>query len=283
MNLKGSGETACETIEQDFDAYLDNELSPYAQRKVLDHVANCLACTGNLEARSRLKNTVKRAVTQQQVPDDLEKSIQEKLRNRQRRGVLSPYPWQWALAAAATVLVAVGGFIVLRNDALIEEIMHIGLIDHVHCTLELERWKKPVSFEEMQQASGRSALGPEFIEIIPLMKEKLGPEFEIVQGHHCRAEGRQYVHVIVTGQNGAILSLVISEKDGESFTPYQAAIILKPGLPLYQHRQQDMEVAAFETDRFLAYVVSNLDGEANMRVASSLAPAVEGYLRRLGA
>jgi anti-sigma factor (TIGR02949 family) len=283
MNSKGSGETACETIAQDFDGYLDNELSPDARRNLLEHLANCPVCTANLEARSRLKNAVKRAVTQQDVPDDLEKSIQEKLRNPRRQGLFGLYRRQWALAAAASVLVALGGFIMLRSGLYIEEIMHIGLIDHIHCTLELERWKKPVSFEEMRQASGRNALGPEFIEMIPLMKENLGPDFEIVQGHRCRTEGREYVHVIVTGQKGAILSLVISEKSGESLTAAQAAATLGSGLPVYQHREQELEVVAFETERFLSYVVSNLDGKANMQVASRLVPAVEGYLRQLGA
>jgi hypothetical protein len=207
---------------------------------------------------------------------------------------------RWAMAVAAALILVIGSGVVLRTGSVFgpalttsvnalevisaraQEIMRVGLVNHVHCTLALGRWKQFVSFEHTQQATGRTALGPEFIGLVPLVKEKLGSSLQIVQGHRCRANRREYVHLILTGQNGAILSLVITEKNGETFTRADlAATVQASGVSVYSASQGQLEIAGFETHRFLAYVVSNLDHDANLKVASTLAPSVHEYLRQL--
>jgi hypothetical protein len=163
-----------------------------------------------------------------------------------------------------------------------QELMRVGLVDHVHCALVLGKWKELLSFEHMREATGRGALGPEFIGLVPVVKEKLGPDFQLIQGHRCVANHRQYVHVILTGDNGTILSLVITEKNGEAFDHADIAATMRAsGVPLYRANEGQLEIVGFETNRYLVYVVSNLDRGGNLKVASSLALPVYEYLHRL--
>jgi hypothetical protein len=135
----------------------------------------------------------------------------------------------------------------------------------------------------LKEAAGRAALGPQFIGLVPITTEKLGPNFQFIQGHRCTINGRDYVHLIATGQHGAILSLVITEKKkDEAFTSAGARAASEiSGVPIYTDNQEQLELAGFETGRFLVFVVSNLDRSMNLGVASSLAPSVYQFLRRI--
>ena len=291
MNVIHFNDKACEKVRRYFDSYLDNELLVETNHEVLRHLATCSDCTRVLEDRARLKKAVKQAVTQEEAPAALLETIQKSIREGKHGSFFAGDFGRWMIAVAAVLLLAVGGVLMLRTggpgafealSAQAREILRIGLADHVHCTLELGRWKELISFEHMKEAAGASALGPEFIDLVPVVKAKLGPDFQIVQGHRCAINQRNYVHLIVTGQNGAILSLVITEKRGETFTRAQAAATLEAsGVPVYRDNLDQLEIAGFESNRFLAFVVSNLDRDANLKVASTLAPSVYQYLRRL--
>jgi hypothetical protein len=75
---------------------------------------------------------------------------------------------------------------------------------------------------------------------------------------------------------------VITEKQNESFAQADAVAVMKAsGIPIYRQRQGVLEVAGFESDKYLAYVISNLDGKANLNIASALAPVVYSHLHRL--
>jgi len=202
------------------------------------------------------------------------------------------------MAAAAVLLLAIIGVAGLRwgrilqygeEDSVfrtvsagVQNILRIGLVDHVHCAILSQRWKRFVSFDEMKAAAGRQALGPEFIDLVPAVTAKLGAEYKLVQGHRCVANHRQYIHLILTGNKGSILSLVITAKNNESFTQADAVAVMKAsGIPIYRDRQGTLEIAGFESDRYLAYVVSNLDRDANLNVASLMAPIVYNHLHKL--
>lgn len=273
----------CGKNQQHFDGYLDGELDAATAAELQEHLESCPDCASELQAQRSLKNAVKQAVLSVETPIDLRRSIEQHLRQDSSKSVFRFTIKKWTLALAATLLVTVGAVTILRSDRAIEELMHIGMIDHTHCTLELERWKKVVSIEDMKTATGRSALGEDFIGLIPVLQEKIGADFDIVQGHRCTAEGRRYVHFILTGKDGAIASVIVSEKSGESFNGARADTVLASGVALYRHSQEGLDVAAFETDRYLAYFVSNLDEAANMKAAESLAPAMSDYLQRIGA
>jgi len=298
MNVIHFNEKACERIRAYFDSYLDNELLVETNHEVLRHLSVCPACTKLLEDRARLKRSVKRVVEQETAPAVLLESIQSGIRGRR-------FPFnlnlrQWAMAAAAIVILAAGGVISIRTGSLFapvtagrdsfqllsaqaQQLMRVGLVDHIHCAILIGKWKEFLSFEHMKQESGHAALGPEFIGLVPLVSEKVGPDLHVVQGHRCVTNGREYVHIILTGGKGTIVSLVITEKNGETFSRTDiAATLQESGVPVYGATEGRLEIAAFETNRYLAYVVSNLDRQGNLEVASSLAHPVYEYLLRLG-
>ena len=298
MNVINFNDKACEKIRRYFDSYLDNELLVETNHEVLRHLAVCPDCTKALDTRARLKRTVKRAVEQETAPAVLLESIQDRIRGR--RSFFAFDLRQWAMVAAALVILAAGSIVAVRTgyifapavtasqdslqfiSAEAQELMRVGLVDHVHCALVLGRWKELLSFEHMRQQTGRGAMGPDFIGLVPMVKEKLGPNFQVIQGHRCVTNHREYVHIILTGNNGTILSLVITEKNGEAFDHADiAATIQASGVPLYRANEGQLEIAAFETHRYLVYVVSNLDRGGNLEVASSLAFPVYEYLHKL--
>ena len=300
MDLIHFNEKMCEKIRGYFDSYLDNELLVETNHEVLRHLTACPDCRNVLDARARLKHTVKSAVERETAPALLLTSVRSTI--RRRRSFFNLGLRQWAMAALTiAVLVAAGGIAVRTGkvfapamnadrDSLelisvkAQELLRVGLVDHVHCAIVAGKWKEFLSFEHMKEETGRSALGTEFIGLIPLLQEKLGSNFQIVQGHRCVTNHRRYVHVILTGGKGTILSLVITEKNGEAFNRADiAATMVASGVPLYRAYEGQLQIAGFETDRYLAYVVSNLDRDGSLKVASDLASPVYEFLHRLEA
>jgi len=103
----------------------------------------------------------------------------------------------------------------------------------------------------------------------------------VVVGHHCKANGREYVHLILKSPQTA-LSLVVTKKNGESFTQnHIAAILESAGVPIFGAHMNNLEVAGFETPDYLAFVVSDLSREDNLQMASALAPPVQAFLSKL--
>ena len=77
------------------------------------------------------------------------------------------------------------------------------------------------------------------------------------------------------------MSLVIARKElGESLEDLSPSIRAS-GVPVYQAVAGRYEVAGFETPQYLAFVVSDLNAENNLHMASNLAPTVHNFLARL--
>jgi hypothetical protein len=80
-----------------------------------------------------------------------------------------------------------------------------------------------------------------------------------------------------------MISLVISKKyPGEAMSGMRPTL-QQSGVSVYQYPAERYEVAGFETDRFLAFVVSDLGGETNLQVATEMAPAVHAFLTHVPA
>ena len=301
MNIVNFNQKACEKIRLYFDSYVDNELLVETNHDVLQHLESCEECRNVLSGLIRMKQAVRTAVERREAPAELSESIQKAIRASGRRSFSASDLRRWPMIAAATIVLAFGGLLASRmrylfdpflsqrnRDALefislqAQEIMRVGLVDHIHCALLAKKWQQPVTLEAMRQATGDRALGPEFIGLVSLVKEKSGENFHIVQGHRCFVNGREYVHVILTGPKQEILSLIVTEKTNETFSNADLASTHQVSdVPLYMSSQGQMQVAGFETKHYLAYVISNLDRSGNLKVASSLAPSVYNFLRQL--
>ena len=297
MNVVNFNERACERYRRYFDAYLDNELLVETNQEVLHHLNSCAECTRIFEDRARVKQRVKLAVAADTVPIELAAEVRNRLRT-DRPGFFGDNTARWMMAAAAVLLLAIVGagslwwsrsgqvggddnvFQALSTRA--QNLFRVGLVDHVHCAIVSQQWKRFLSLEEMKTQTGPSALGPEFIGLVPAVEAKLGSNYKLIQAHRCVANHRRYIHLILTGNQGGILSLVITEKNNESFNQSDMVEVMRAsGVPIYRARQGTLEVAGFESDKYLAYVVSNLDRATNLNVASLMAPVVYKHLRAL--
>jgi hypothetical protein len=298
MNVINFNERACERYRRYFDAYLDNELLVETNQDVLQHLNSCPECSRLLETRARMKHLIKEAVSKEEAPLELAMTLRDRFR-ADRRSFFSTDTARSMMAAAAVLLLAIGGIFTLQrggivplggNQGLVQNVsarvgalLRVGLIDHMHCAVISKQWKRFMSLEDMKANTSPQALGPEFIELAPAIQAKLGNDFKLVLGHRCTANNRQYIHFILTGKNDAILSLVITEKrQNESFTQADAVSVMSAaGVAIYRDQLGEYEVAGFESAKYLAYVVSNLDRQSNMNIASVVAPVLHAHLHQL--
>jgi Putative zinc-finger len=292
MKLVHFADNACERIRRYMDSYINNELLVETNHEVLRHLESCPSCAAEVEVRTRLKNRLKTAVRCQSVPPELQARVREALRTESHSGTVA---WtRWAVAAAAMLVIGISTWVALPQwtrpalpdladrrgqDAFIQKVsaslsavLKVGLGDHIHCSIFRKYPKNPPSVDEMAQK-----LGPAYQDLVPLVKSRVPEDYRIILAHQCGYQGRRFVHLTLT--NGSnLISLVITRKQpGESLQTL--AVSDHPsGVAIYEAVAQNYDVAGFETDQFLAYVVSDLGAKQNLQIANSLAPSVHQFL-----
>jgi hypothetical protein len=156
------------------------------------------------------------------------------------------------------------------------EILKIGLKDHAVCAIQHNQGSKQFTPEKMAQE-----MGADYIGLVPLVRERVPAGYEIVVAHKCHVNKREFVHLVLK-KHTEILSLAITKKNGETFPQSaMAAMLESAGVRLYEARLENYEVTGFETKDYLGFVVSSLDKEDNLQIASSIAPAVRDFLAKL--
>src|SRR5436190_19591654 len=164
MNVFNFNDRSCERYRRYFDAYVDNELLVETNQDVLQHLNSCTDCTRILESRVRVKQLVRDAVQGEQAPPELADALRGRFRT-ERRSFFAYDTAPWMMAAAAVLVLAIGSVAALQWGRIIQfgegvsffqtvstrlqEILRVGLVDHVHCAILSEQWKRIVSFDEM--------------------------------------------------------------------------------------------------------------------------------------
>jgi hypothetical protein len=289
MNVINFEDGHCKRIRSYLDSYLNNELMVETNHEVLTHLERCKACSRSLEGRARLKAQLKRAVMQDYAPATLRERIGVDL--RRSRG-FSFNTLSLSLAAAAAVLViAMATFFTsgpTRNALSLQaqvasgdvtgQVLKIGFDNHVNCTIDHKLANEQFTAEQMSEM-----LGPEYAGLVALVKEKMPEAYTVAVGHRCDYQGREFIHLILRNQDN-VVSLVITRKNGEAFPAGGAGAVLQAsGVPIHETSWHKIQVAGMETRDYLAFVISNKNLEGNEQIASSLAPAVSGFLRKLEA
>jgi len=290
------GEGACEKTRRYMDAYLSSELLVETNHDLLRHLESCPACAAELDARTRLRARLKAAVQSQAAPEDLTLRVRDRLRRQHSRAWLSlrwfSAGWQpYAMAVAAVVVISAAIWVGPTNTPLpaftdraaqasyirqvsasVSQIFHPGLGDHLHCALFRKYPQNPPSLPEMQDK-----LGEEYKGLLPLVAPAVPAGYKVVMAHQCTFGGRKFIHL--TMRKGTdVISLAIARKSaGETFTAL-AASATASGVPVYQTSTAGYQIAGFESDRYLAFVVSDLHATANLQIAVTLAPAVRHLL-----
>ena len=287
MSLVNFEQHQCKKIRSYLDSYLNNELLVETNHEVLRHMENCTDCARALEDRTRVKSLLQQAVRREAASADLREHIAQDIRNRKSTTAAWSFNTglRWAVAAAALVVMAIGSWAVIHSlnsrkpqsqeVALAQgaQILRIGLNDHINCAVVHEQANKRFTPEKMVER-----LGADYAGLLPVVKEKAPAGYEVVIAHKCHVDRREFVHMILK-DGEKVLSLVITKKNGEAFPESTALDVSRAaGVPIYQARLQDYEVAGFETRDYLGFVVSNLAQTDNLEIASTLAPAVRDFL-----
>ncbi|HST23955.1 MAG TPA: zf-HC2 domain-containing protein [Blastocatellia bacterium] len=288
MNVINFEQHNCKKVQSYLDSYLNNELLVETTHEISKHLENCANCHEALLVRQRVKELLKGAVLKDAAPIDLQEKVRRSIRKNS-----PPNRARWMLVAAAMIALTVAGIGALQlfnrgtptgSDAISAasnanaQLLKIGLDDHVHCAIDMGLANRVFTEEEMLKQ-----LGPDFSGLVATVKENAPENYKVVVGHRCRFKGREFIHLILKSPETA-LSLVLTKKNGESFSEDTVtAVIGSSGIPIHEALVKDLQIAGFETQDYLAFVVSDLGRKESLQMAFTLVPAVREFLTRQGA
>ncbi len=287
------GKTSCESIQRHLDSFVSGEVSAETREQVSRHLGDCPDCSAYVATLSKVRQSLRRAVEQEPVPQRLEARVRDRIRSHEskRSGIFA-----WAPAfglAAAVLLVLLGGWhgwnateksthldqasqerYIDSLLARLATVFQVGLGDHLHCAHFREFPQDTPSLEEMT-----TKMEAEYATLIPAVRDQIPTGHHIALAHQCTYRGRRFVHMITRG-NRQLLSIVITRKQaGESFTSASlTAIKNAAGVSLYGSTADQFEIAGFEAGDHLAFIVSDMGREENLQWAVSLAPSVHRFL-----
>ncbi len=240
------------------------------------HLAGCAACRAEAELRERVRVGLRRAVRSTPVDARMESRVRVAMAPPGFRSRWQPY------AAAAALLMAVGSYWAVpwaQNrmsesayfDVLpdgVSRIMRVGLSDHIHCAA-FRKWPKHGT-EQALPAAFRPVL------------THIPSNYRVVSGHECKARGRSFIHLVMRDANDGLVSLVIARKqDGETFANSPLRRVAS-GAPVFHEDVPRFQIAGFEADAFLVFVVSEMGTEANQQLAATVAGPVTALLNSIG-
>src|SRR5215831_7855089 len=142
MNAENFKDKPCERIRRQLDAYLSNEPLVETTGDILRHLETCESCSRELEARTRVRDALRRAAATHQPPPELRASIERQLRRRQPGFPALSLPLRPLIALAAAValvlaLVATRQWIrIERGKQMVASVLALGVSDHVQCAIK---------------------------------------------------------------------------------------------------------------------------------------------------
>lgn len=290
MNNPCNVNRECQEALGRLEAFLDNALAADASSALAEHLAGCSHCAGELEVRRNLRSRLKLAVQSVDTPAYLEARVRAHLRSNRKS---SAWILNLAAVAAGIVILAVATFAYQRGymrwtpgsreayissvSSRVANLMRVGLGNHVHCAVFRKYPKNPPTMAEFS-----ATIGPQYSGILPIVREHVPADFQLLLAHRCTYRDRQFVHMVLRS-NTALLSVVITRKQaGEAFSRDELAPELsESGLSIYQSSVQRFRIAAFESRGHMVYVISDMPGQHNTELMQAMAPALKAFLGRL--
>jgi len=276
MNVLNFNSEQCGRIRRHLDAYLSDELLVETTSEVLRHLESCEACTRELEARTRVRDALRKAAVSQVPPEGLRQSIDRRLREMQP-GFIGGSP-RLAWAVALVIVIILGSIAteqwlrVQRGKRIVASILAIGVSDHVQCALKGHNYPDVANPPEQL----RRKLGPQYAGLLEVVEQNL-PGFEVLEAHICSVPGstRKYVHFITRGR-GTILSVILTRSEGAQFPNGKAFRSGASGsVNFYEAHLEGMNAAGFESKEYWGFVVSDLSRDTTMQIADELAPPLK--------
>lgn len=254
---------------------LDRDLDATETAWQQAHLADCEPCRTEDAVREQVRIGLRRAVKSGPVNAALEQRVRASLSSVAIHRRWQPY------AAAAVLLIAFGAYWAgpmvenrLAESAYfrslpesVSRIMRVGLSDHVHCAA-YRKFRKPPAAEDLP-APFRPVLA------------HVPKGYRVLAAHECKAQGRSFIHLVMRGADEKTVSLVMARKlAGETFA--SSPLRRVAGASVFTEDVPQFEIAGFEADSFLVFVVSDLAGDENQQLALTLAAPMTAMLNKLG-
>ena len=278
-----AGETQeCIRIGELLDSHVSGETSVWERMEVEAHVASCAGCSREEESIARLRQAVRAAV---EGTEGAATDLRDRIRARVREEAPAPKAAWRALAAAAALIVAVGGWTALQYGPGLREsvtrnasaddvaFLDVGLKHHVHCVGDRTPGTVAPSPETLE-----ANLGPEYAGLVAVVREHSPGDLAVADAHRCSSNGRRFVHLVMREDDG-LVSLLVTER-GETALPREDALgaVEDSGLHLKASREGSLGVSGFVTSEHLVYVVSGASNAPAPKIASAVGPAVRQFL-----
>jgi len=281
MNVRNFDSPQCSRVRRYLDAYLSNELLVETTSDVLRHLESCEACSRELQARTRVRDALRKAVASQIAPEELRQSIHRRLTKTQPGFWGGSRQRTWAAALAGVVVVVLAGVIaqqwirLRQGRRIVASVLALGVSDHLQCAIKGHNYPEIANPPEQL----RQKLGPEYAGLLEVVQQKL-PGFEVLEAHICSVQGspRKYVHFITRGR-GTILSVILTKSEGEQLPNGSRFVSGSSGrVSLYEAHLNGMNAAGFESKEYLGFVVSDLSRDTTLQIAGELAPPLKAAL-----
>ena len=282
--------------------HLSGETTAEEDRQVQVYLAEHPDAEREFQEMKQIRSVLRNAVSNEPLPNGLRTAIESKTIGSNVIPAQPSTPFRLYYAAAAVVLILVGGWFILQRfqDGVtedpptlvenvdesvmpVEQILQVGLNDHLRCAVTYYKGDVPnYGLDKMKKklASDGGGIKGDFSELVPVMEEKI-KDGDLLVAHKCTFGGRSYVHMIVK-EEGKMISISITRKeDGESLANRDGFAQTVSDIPIYRTAMDGYEVAGFDADKFLVFVTSNLPEQQNLGIISSIAEPVQGVLKTI--
>ena len=200
MSLPNFNSELCQRTRRHLDEYLGGKLPPETARELQEHLSTCTECGRELEARTRLREALRRAVANQTPPEELRRSIERRLRESPPGFWAGSPQLAWAAALVGLCILVVGSVAIqwriglLRGRRLVAAVLALGVSDHVQCALRGHNYPDVASPPDQL----RQKLGPKYAGLLEVVQQKLpgirGPRGPHLLPSRQPAEVRAYHH-----------------------------------------------------------------------------------------
>lgn len=279
----------CASTMRNLSAFLDGELPEPYLAVLSKHLDECRSCQHEVEVRKNMSCRLKSAVSTAQPSPYLATRIMAQVRAQERKPQwLQRGVWGGACAAAVVAAVALSlddlRMKVYSQNAYISQlvrkvsaVMAPGLADHVHCSVYRKYRSEAPPIEKLH-----AQIGPEYKDLVNAVSTRVPTGFKIYIAHECGYNGRDFIHVGMHDGSHQISVMLAKRQPGESFRDSGLLPVITNGrLRIYNASAERFQVAGFETDTHLAYVVSDVSESQTKELMLALAPAIQRTITAL--
>jgi hypothetical protein len=142
-----------------------------------------------------------------------------------------------------------------------DELLDIGVDDHLHCAIG-----------QAPKAERAEGLGTQFAPMLEPVVDAAGADYTVISAHRCNVSGRTYFHIILKrGQTP--VSVILTPRDAQEVFPRTLSSRLHEGT------RDGFSAAGFHSGAHLGYIVSALPGQQNSDLAARVAPVIDRFTK----